>query len=260
MRRSRAGSDRATFHRGRPRRFRDRIRGSASATRALRRSAFQEAIVHLGARRSRWRRRRTVARQATDGSTSPNQRLSSTSARRLRQCADRGRRGSGDNRSLRRVRRRSASGDKDATEQLAGELTVSGSAATCEAQESFRQRGPTPRRFSTMSRRDPIPPEAVGAHRIAGTTFWFAGGYHEARITSKGLPYFNRAVIMIWFFVSGSDVPASALDSISRSRCGCLGRADRARFPHRPYGRGGSRKSPMPAPSHLQDCTRPCSN
>ena len=134
---------------------------------ALRRSAFQEAIVHLGKAIAMADKADATARQATGGSTSPNQRLSQLHvAYGNALIAVRGYAAPETTEAFARARE-AASGDKDATEQLAGGygLWVGGyvrgelPSMTTHAQA-----------FLDNVAARPNSPEAAVAHRIAEIT------------------------------------------------------------------------------------------
>jgi class 3 adenylate cyclase len=144
---------------------------------ALRRSAFQEAIVHLGKAIAMADKADATAQRAT-GSTSANQRLTQFHiAYGNALIAARGYAAPETTEAFARARE-SASGEKDATEQLAGiyGLWVGGyvrgelSSMRAHAQAFLDDVAATSNS-----------PEAVVAHRIAGITCWFGGGYREAR-------------------------------------------------------------------------------
>jgi class 3 adenylate cyclase/predicted ATPase len=152
---------------------------------ALRRSAFQEAIVHLGKAIAMADKADATARQATGGSTSPNQRLSQLHvAYGNALIAARGYAAPETTEAFARARE-SASGDKDATEQLAGAYGLWVGGYVRGELPSMRAHAQA---FLDNVAARPNSPEAAVAHRIAGITCWFAGGYHEAR------DHFERAL------------------------------------------------------------------
>ena len=152
---------------------------------ALRRSAFQEAIIHLGKAIAMADKADATARQATGGSTSPNQRLSQLHvAYGNALIAARGYAAPETTEAFARARE-SASGDKDATEQLAGAYGLWVGGYVRGELPSMRAHAQA---FLDNVAARPNSPEAAVAHRIAGITCWFAGGYHEAR------DHFERAL------------------------------------------------------------------
>ena len=144
---------------------------------ALRRSAFQEAIAHLGkaiamADKAARRRGSAAARRCEPATDAIARRLWQRAHRRARA----GR--AGNDGSLRqepasrRLATRTRPNDWRPT-------TAFGSAATCAA--SCRRCGRTRRTFLSDVEARPDSPEAGVAHRAAGITHWFAGEYREAR-------------------------------------------------------------------------------
>ena len=136
--------------------------------------------------------------------------------------------------------------------------TVYGPAATRE--ESCRRCGRTLRPSSATSRRDPNSPEAGVAHRVFGTTCWFAGEYREARDhLERALALFQPGRDDDLAFRFGQD-PGVAAMFLSGDRV--YGRSARSivRFRSSTTCRRGWWTSPMSARSRLEECTRPCSN
>ena len=149
-----------------------------SGDQALRRSAFQEAIAHLGKAIAMADKTGATARRSMGGSAVPNQRLTQLHvAHGNALIAARGF-GAAETAEAFAKARESAAGDKDAPERLAahyglwagnfvrGEL----SAMRAHAETFLRDVGPRPNS-----------PEACVAHRCAGATCWFAGDYAQAR-------------------------------------------------------------------------------
>ena len=152
---------------------------------ALRRSAFQEAIAHLGKAIAMADKADATARQATGGSTSANQRLTQLHvAYGNALIAARGYAAPETTEAFARARE-SASGDKDATEQLAGAYGLWVGGYVRGELSSMRAHAQA---FLDIVAARPDSPEAAVAHRIAGITCWFAGGYREAR------DHFERAL------------------------------------------------------------------
>ena len=144
---------------------------------ALRRSAFQEAIAHLGKAIAMVDKGAT-ARRATGGSAAPSQGLTHlqvTYGNAL--IAARGFSAPETTEAFARARE-SASGDKDAPERLAADYGLWVGSA-------MRGDLPSMRAHSTAFLSDvearPDLPEAGIAHRAAGITCWVAGEYREAR-------------------------------------------------------------------------------
>jgi tetratricopeptide (TPR) repeat protein len=221
---------------------------------ALRRSAFQEAIVHLGKAIAMADKADATAWQANGGSTSPNQRLSQLHVSYGNALiAVRGYAAPETTEAFARARE-SESGDKDATEQLAGAYGLWVGGYVRGELPSMRAHAQA---FLNNVAARPNSPEASVAHRIAGITCWFAGGYHEAR------DHFERALAVFQpgrdddlAFRFGFDPGVGAIGYLAVALWP-LGEVDRALSL---IDRGGSRKSPMPTHSRLQDCTQPCSN
>ena len=152
-----------------------------SGDQALRRSAFQEAIAHLGKAIAMADKMGATARRSIGGSAVPNQRLTQLHVAQGNFTRLIAARGFGARRRTAEAfakARESAAGDEDAPEELAahyglwagnfvrGEL----SAMRAHAETFLRDVGPRP-----------DSPEACVAHRCAGVTCWFAGDYAQAR-------------------------------------------------------------------------------
>ena len=167
---------------------------------ALRRSAFQEAIAHLGKAIAMADKAGAPARRATGGSAAPNERLTQLHvAYGNALIAARGHGAPETMQAFARARK-SASGDKDAPGRLAADYGlwvgsyVRGDFRRCgrTRRPSSRRRGET--RFARGQRRP-------SRH---GLTYWFAGEYVEARDhwNARSLCS-NLAGTMIWPFASG---------------------------------------------------------
>ncbi len=145
---------------------------------ALRRSAFQEAIAHLGKAIAMADKALALARASGGGLPSANQRLTQLHvAYGNAMIAARGYAAPETTEAFARAQE-SASGDKNATEQLAaayglwlGGYVTGDLAAMRTHAKAF---------LDNVAAR-PHAPEAAVGHRIAGITSWFAGGYREAR-------------------------------------------------------------------------------
>jgi class 3 adenylate cyclase/tetratricopeptide (TPR) repeat protein len=145
---------------------------------ALRRSAFQEAIAHLGKAIAMVDKAGATARRSIGGSAVPNQRTTQLHVARANALIAARGFGAAETTEAFAKARESAAGDKDAPERLAahyglwvgnfvrGEL----SAMRAHAETFLGDVGPRPNS-----------PEACIAHRCAGATCWFAGEYAQAR-------------------------------------------------------------------------------
>src|SRR5277367_2488158 len=146
--------------------------------RALRRSAFQEAIAHLGKAIAMADREGATARRSIGGSAVPNQRLTQLHvAHGNALIAARGF-GAAETAEAFAKARESAAGDKDAPERLAADYGL-------WAGNFVRGDLPSMRAHSAAFLNDvearPDSPEAGVGHRAAGITCWVAGEYREAR-------------------------------------------------------------------------------
>ena len=145
---------------------------------ALRRSAFQEAIAHLGKAIAMADRAGATARRAPGGSAAPSQRLTQLHvAYGNALIAARGYGAPETTEAFARARE-SASGDKDAPERLAADYGLWVGSYTRGELPSMRAHAAA---FLSDVEARPDSPEAGVAHRAAGTTCWFAGEYREAR-------------------------------------------------------------------------------
>ena len=145
---------------------------------ALRRSAFQEAIAHLGKAIAMADRAGATARRATGGSAAPNQRLTQLHvAYGNALIAARGYGAPETTEAFARARE-SASGDKDAPERLAADYGLWAGSYMRGELPSMRAHAAA---FLSDVEARPDSPEAGVAHRAAGITCWFAGEYREAR-------------------------------------------------------------------------------
>jgi class 3 adenylate cyclase/predicted ATPase len=145
---------------------------------ALRRSAFQEAIAHLGKAIAMAEKTKATARKTTGSMTSANQRLTQFRVAYANALiAARGYAAPETTEAFARARE-SASDDKDATKQLAGAYGLWVGGYVRGELPSMRAHAQA---FLDAVAARPDAPEAAVAHRIAGITCWFAGGYREAR-------------------------------------------------------------------------------
>ena len=145
---------------------------------ALRRSAFQEAIAHLGKAIAMADKTGATARRSIGGSAVPNERLTQLHvAHGNALIAARGF-GAAETAEAFAKARESAAGGKDAPERLAAEYGL-------WAGNFVRGELPSMRAHSSAFLGDvessPDSPEASVAHRAAGITCWVAGEYREAR-------------------------------------------------------------------------------
>jgi tetratricopeptide (TPR) repeat protein len=145
---------------------------------ALRRSAFQEAIAHLGKAIEMADKAGVAARSAPGGAAAPNQRL--TKLRVAYGNALFSARGFGAPETTEAFSRarESASGDKDAPERLAADYGLWVGSFTRGDLPTMRAHSAA---FLSDIESSPDSPEAGVAHRAAGVTCWFAGQYREAR-------------------------------------------------------------------------------
>ena len=145
---------------------------------ALRRSAFQEAIAHLGRAIEMADKAGATAHPSIGGSAVPNQRLTQLHvAHGNALIAARGF-GAAETAEAFAKARESAVGGKDAPERLAADYGL-------WAGNFVRGELPSMRAHSADFLNDvearPDSPEAGVAHRAAGITCWVAGEYREAR-------------------------------------------------------------------------------
>jgi tetratricopeptide (TPR) repeat protein len=145
---------------------------------ALRRSAFQEAIAHLGKAIAMADKTGARARRSIGGAAVPNQRLTQLYvAHGNALIAARGF-GAAETAEAFAKARESAAGGKDAPERLAAEYGL-------WAGNFVRGELPSMRAHASAFLSDvearPDSPEAGVAHRAAGITCWVAGEYREAR-------------------------------------------------------------------------------
>ena len=145
---------------------------------ALRRSAFQEAIAHLGKAIAMADRAGGTAQRATGGSAVPNQRLTQLQAAYGNALiAARGYGAPETTEAFARARE-SAYGEKDAPERLAADYGLWAGSYTRGELSAMRTHAAA---FLADVEAGPDSPEACVAHRAAGITHWFAGEYREAR-------------------------------------------------------------------------------
>ena len=254
--RGRARGDRASFHRGRPRRSRDRMVGQGG------RPGASPLGLPGGDRPSRQGDRHggQGGRDGAAGSRRLGRSESATDAiaRRLRQRAHRGARPrrAGNDGSLRQsprvgVRRRGRA------RTVGGRLRLMG--RQLRARRVCRRCGRTRRPSSATSRRDPIRPRPASPIAPPGSLTGSPESIAKRAIiwNARSLCS-NPAATTIWPFASDR-TPASRRWPTWRSRRGRSARSI-ARFRSSTACRRGSRTSPMSARSRSAECTRPCSN
>jgi class 3 adenylate cyclase/predicted ATPase len=145
---------------------------------ALRRSAFQEAIAHLGKAIAMADRASVTGRRAAGGPVAPTQHLTQLHvAYGNALIAARGYSAPETAEAFARARE-SASGDEDAPGRLAADYGLWASSYMRGDLPSMRAHAEA---FLGDVEARPDSPEASVAHRAAGMTCWFAGEYREAR-------------------------------------------------------------------------------
>jgi tetratricopeptide (TPR) repeat protein len=154
---------------------------------ALRRSAFQEAIAHLGNAIAMADRPGATARGAPGGSAAPSKRLAQMQvAYGNALLAARGQ-GAPETTAAFARARESASGNKDAPERFAADYGLWVGSYVRGELPSMRAHAAA---FLNDVAARPDSSEAGVAHRVAGTTCWFAGEYREAQ------DYLERALAL----------------------------------------------------------------
>ena len=149
-----------------------------SGDQALRRSAFQEAIAHLGKAIAMADKAGAMSRGSIGGSAIPNQRLTQLHiAHGNALIAARGF-GAAETAAAFAKARESAAGDKDAPERLAADYGLWAGNFVRGELSAMRAHAET---FLSDVEARPNSPEAGVAHRAAGITHWFAGEYRQAR-------------------------------------------------------------------------------
>ena len=145
---------------------------------ALRRSAFQEAISHLGKAIAMADKAGATSPGSIGGSAVPNQRLTQLHvAHGNALIAARGF-GAAETAEAFAKARESAAGDRDAPERLAVDYGLWAGNFVRGELSAMRADAET---FLGDVEARPDSPEAGVAHRAAGITHWFAGEYREAR-------------------------------------------------------------------------------
>ena len=145
---------------------------------ALRRSAFQEAIAHLGKAIAMADRAGATAPRARGGSAASNRRLTQLHVAYGNALIPARGYGAAETTEAFARARELASGDKDAPERLAADYGLWVGSNTRGELPSMRAHAVA---FLSDLEATPDSPEAGVAHRCAGMTCWFAGEYVEAR-------------------------------------------------------------------------------
>src|SRR5271166_6392835 len=154
---------------------------------ALRRSAFQEAIAHLGKAIEMADRAGATARRAPGGAAAPSQPLTQLHiAYGNAAIAARGY-GAPETMEAFTKARESASGDEDAPGRLAADYGLFAGSYVRGDLPSMRAHASA---FLNDVETSPDSPEAGVAHRAAGCACWFAGEYREGR------DHFERALAL----------------------------------------------------------------
>ena len=192
---------------------------------ALRRSAFQEAIAHLG-KAIEIADKAGAARPAPDGLAAPGQRLTQLHVARANALfAARGVGATETTEAFARARN-SASLDRDAPEQLWAGTTAYGPAATPVA--NCRRCRRTPRLSSPTSRPGPIRPRPAWRIGLKGITLHFAADYLQARQhLERALALFQPSRDDDMAFRFGQDPGVSAMALLALTLWP-LGEVDRA--------------------------------
>ena len=223
---------------------------------ALRRSAFQEAIAHLGKAIAMADKAGETSRRATGVSAAPTQRLPQLHAaygNALIAARGHGRR------KQWRPSLEPANRPPGTRMRRGGwrRITAYGSAATCGA--IFRRCERTRRPSSLALRRDPIRPRPASRIGSSGPlTVSPENMRKRASIWSARLLCFNPAGTMIWPFASGK-TPASRQCATWRSRHGRW-ETPGARYPSLTARTSGSRAWRISARTLMRNYTRRCSN
>ena len=192
---------------------------------ALRRSAFQEAIAHLGKAIAMADRAGAPARRAPGGSAASNHRQT-----RLHVAygnalfAARGWGAPETTEAFARARE-SASGDRDAPERLAADFGLWVGGYVRGELPSMRAHAAA---FLSDVEAKPDSPEAGVAHRAAGVTCWFAGEYRDARDhLERALALFKPGRDDDLAFRFGNDAGVSTMANLAAASW-ALGEVDRA--------------------------------
>ena len=144
---------------------------------ALRRSAFQEAIAHLG-KAIAMADKGATARRVPDGGAAPTQRLTPLRVADGNALVQARGFGAPETTQAFARARESASGNWDATERLAADYGLWVGSLVRGELSAMREHSAA---FLSDVEASPDSPEAGVAHRAAGNTCWFAGEYAQAR-------------------------------------------------------------------------------
>ena len=198
---------------------------------ALRRSAFKEAIAHLG------KAIEMTEAGAGEESVKPRERLKLQVSYGNALIAARG---YGARKPPPRFRARAnlAVGIEDASERFSADLRAVGR-QLCARRTRTDARAR--RDFLARLRRSRRSPEACVAHRINGVTSWFAGDFVAARafIWNRHSLSSTPSATAIVAFRFGQDVGVAAMASLALTLWP-LGEVDRARLRSRGHGRANS--------------------
>jgi class 3 adenylate cyclase/tetratricopeptide (TPR) repeat protein len=217
---------------------------------ALRRSAFQEAIAHLG-KAIAMADKAEVAK--ADGDSARRGQLHVAYGNAL--IAARGYGAPETTQAFVRARE-SAVGEKDTAERLAADYGLWASSAVGGELSAMRAQAET---FLSDVEAIPNSPEACVAHRLAGATHWFAAEYREAREhLERALALFQPGRDDDLAFRFGHDAGARQCIT-SRWYCGRWATSN-GRFLLLPAPRRVSLASRMSVRVHRGDFTQRCSN
>ena len=191
---------------------------------ALRRSAFKEAISHLGKAIAMADKTGSTAPRATGGSTAPSRRLRQLNIAYGNALLAAHGAGAPETAEAFARARESASGDRDALGLAADYGLWGGSYIRGELVAMRAHAGA----FLTGVGARPDSAEAGVAHRIAGVTCWFAGEYPEARAhLERALALFQPGRDDDLAFRFGFDAGVCAMANLAISSW-ALGDVDRA--------------------------------
>jgi class 3 adenylate cyclase/predicted ATPase len=176
---------------------------------ALRRSAFQEAIAHLGKAIEMADKSSATARPASGGSAAPNPRLTQLHVSYGNALiAARGYGAPETTEAFARARE-SVAGDKDAPGRLSADYGLWVGSFTRGELPEMRAHAAA---FLSDVEATPGSPEAGVALRVAGATCWFAGEYREARDhLERALALFQLGRDDDMAFRFGQDLGVSAM-------------------------------------------------
>ena len=192
---------------------------------ALRRSAFREAIAHLGKAIAMADKAGATGQRAKGGSAAPNQRLTRLHVSYGNALLAARGYGAPETTEAFAKAHESASGDKDASGRLAANYGLWASSNVRGDLPSMRDHAAA--LLSGVEAR-PDSPEAGVAHRATGLTCWFAGEYREARDhLERALALFQPGRDDDLAFRFGADPGAAAMAYLAITSWP-LGEVDRA--------------------------------